>query len=74
MLTGKTFKLDRPVMAFIGDNGGQKHSIIVPLGSTVEVVSGDDRQMAEVLWDGQALTMFVNDLDVPETDEPERPI
>ena len=74
MLMGKTFKLDRAVMAFIADNGGQQHSIIVPAGSTVEVLSGDDSQMADVLWDGQALTMFVHDLDVREAEEPKRPI
>jgi len=71
MLTGKTFTLDRPIMAFTANNGKQQ-SIIVPAGSTVEV-SGCASQMADVLWDGQTLTMFVHDLDVREADEPKRP-
>ena len=57
MLTGKTFKLDRPTMAFITDNGRQ-HSIIVPKGAIVEVVT-HARNMTDILWDGQALTMFM---------------
>jgi len=73
MLTGKTFTLDRAIMAFIANNGRQ-HSIIVPAGSTVEVVSSYASQMADVLWDGQTLTVFVHDLDVREAEEPKRPI
>jgi len=73
MLTGKTFTLDRPTMAFTANNGRQR-SIIVPTGSTVEVVSSYASQMADVLWDGLTLTMFVHDLDVREAEKPKRPI
>ena len=62
-------------MAFVADHGKHR-SVIVPAGSTVEVVSSADSQMAEVLWDGQTLTMFVLDLGVPDdqAEEPQRPI
>jgi len=40
----------------------------------VEVVSSYASQMADVLWDGQTLTVFVHDLDVREAEERERPI
>jgi len=49
-------------MAYTHNNGKQR-ALIVPAGSIVDVESNNINQMADVLWDGQALTMFVHDLD-----------
>jgi hypothetical protein len=64
VLTGKHFRLKVPTigLAWIDD---KRVAIPIPEGSTVVVLSGprpDDMRMIEVLWEGQSLVMFVEDV------------
>jgi hypothetical protein len=77
MLTGKKFKLQRTTLALNVIDGIRK-PVAVPVGNVVEVVSSQKSQedrMVDVLWEGQVLTMFVLDVDVPGTElaEPQYP-
>jgi hypothetical protein len=77
MLTGKKLKLERTSLApNVVD--GNRRSVAIPAGNVVEIVSGQksqDDRMVDVLWEGQALTMFVLDADLPGTEiaEPQYP-
>jgi hypothetical protein len=77
MLAGKEFNLERTSLALNAVDGIRK-SVAVPVGNVVEIVSGQKSQedrMVDVLWEGQVLTMFVLDVDVPGTElaEPQYP-
>lgn len=72
MLTGKRFRLERPTLAINGlDGNGKRQTSYVPAGAIIKVVSGptsaSDR-MVDVLWNGQAFSMFAIDVDVRGTE------
>lgn len=63
MLTGKRFKLSKPVLAFkIPDS--HRVAVAVPAGTILRVVSGpsNGNQRTEVLWQGRVVVMLASDL------------
>ena len=63
MLTGKRFKLRKPILAFNIPNSNRA-AVAVPAGTILRVVSGPssvDRKI-DVLWNYQVVTMFAYDL------------
>ena len=62
---GKKVKLDTPTLGLAAN---RKRQVLVPAESVIEIVSvpTDYQRMVDVLWDGEPLTMFVHDVDVPE--------
>jgi hypothetical protein len=64
MLTGKHFRLKVQTLglALIGD---KRVAVPIPAGSIVVVASGPrphDMRMIDVLWEGQSLVMFAEDV------------
>ncbi len=64
MLTGKSFHLKVPTLglALIGD---KRVAVPIPADSIVIVTGGPrptDMRMVDVLWDGQILAMFAEDV------------
>jgi hypothetical protein len=76
MLTGQKFRLERCTLALeLVD--GHRIPVAIPAGDIVEVVSdsrNEEQRMVDVCWDGEVLSMFVLDVDVPGTEiaEPQR--
>ena len=64
MLTGKRFRLNPPTLGILlGD--GERIAVQLPKDAIVEVTSGprpDDQRMVDVVWEGKALAMFVQDI------------
>jgi hypothetical protein len=68
MLAGKRFKLERATLG-VGHIEGKRRAVTVPVGATLNVVSGPNREgMLNVDWDGQVLEMFAVDVDVRGTE------
>jgi hypothetical protein len=64
VLTGKRFRLKVPTigLALVDD---KRVAVPIPAGSIVVVSSGPrphDMRMIDVLWEGQTLTMFAEDV------------
>ena len=64
VLTGKRFRLKVPTigLALIDD---KRIAVPIPAGSIVVVTGGPrphDMRMIDVLWEGQTLTMFAEDV------------
>ena len=72
MLPGEKFKLDTPT---IGLTANPRRQVLIPAESIIKILSvpTDYRKMVDVLWNGQPLTMFAFDVNVPGTEvaEPE---
>jgi hypothetical protein len=64
VLTGKRFRLNAPTLGILlGD--GERIAVQLPKDAIVEVTSGprpDDQRMVDVVWEGKALAMFVQDI------------
>ena len=70
MLTGRKFKLERETLG-LTSAGGRRTAITLPVGAIFSVVSwptGDGDQMADVIWDSQAVQMFAVDVKVRGTE------
>jgi hypothetical protein len=70
MLTGRKFKVERETLA-LAVVEGRRTAITLPAGAIFRVVSwptGDGDQMADVIWDGQAVQMFAVDVKVRGTE------
>lgn len=67
MLPGQKFKLDTPT---IGLAANRRQQVLIPAESIIKILSvpTDYSKMVDVLWNGQRLTMFVFDVDVPRTE------
>ena len=67
MSPGQKFRLDTPT---IGLAGNRRRQALIPAESIIKIVSvpTDYRRMVDVLWDGQPITMFALDVDVPVTE------
>lgn len=72
MLTGRRFRLERATLAIDGvDGNGKRHTIYVPAGAIIKVVSGPTSagdRMVDVLWDGKPFSMFAIDVNVRGTE------
>lgn len=64
---GRKFKLERETLGLILVEG-RREALTIPVGAIVRVVSGDGDQMADVVWDGQAVQMFTVDIKVRGTE------
>jgi hypothetical protein len=65
VLTGKRFRLKVPTigLALVDD---KRIAVPIPAGSIVVVTGGprpNDMRMVDVLWEGQTLTMFAEDVE-----------
>ena len=67
MSPGQKFRLDTPT---IGLAANRRRQVLIPAESTIKIVSvpTDYQRMVDVLCDGQPLTMFALDVDVPVTE------
>jgi len=64
MLTGKQFKIERATLA-VGNNAeGRRNAVTIPSGSIIKVIAGPNNGdgLVNVLWEGQALEMFLVDI------------
>jgi hypothetical protein len=66
MLTGKRFRLERATLGVGIRDDGKRRAVTIPVGSVIQLASGPDNGngMVNVRWDGQAIEMFLVDLDV----------
>jgi hypothetical protein len=64
LLTGKRFRLKFATLGLTLIDG-RRVAVNIPAESIVEVTGGprpNDRRMVDVLWEGQALVMFAEDV------------
>ena len=62
MLSGKSFRLNRETMS-VQAKGEHRYLVMVPEGAVISVLPGlEDRRTVDVLWQGQALEMFAEDI------------
>jgi hypothetical protein len=64
MLSGKSFRLNREVLA-IENVDGRRTALTLPADAVIEVVSGptpSDKRMVDVRWMHRELVMFAIDL------------
>ena len=62
MLSGRLFRLNRDTMS-VQAEGERRHLVMVPEGAIIRVLPGpEDRSTVDVLWQGQALEMFAEDI------------
>ena len=62
MLSGKLFRLNRETIS-VQAQGEHRHLVMVPEGAVITVLPGsEDRRTVDVLWEGQALEMFAEDI------------
>ena len=64
-MCGRRYRLTTPTIAILPpDDEGHKTTVTIPMGGVVEVTDGaiDGDRLIDVLWEGQAVTMFTQDL------------
>jgi hypothetical protein len=66
MLTGRTFKLRREMLAIATEPDGKRVALTIPGGDSLRVLSGprpDDHRMVDVLWRKRTVVVFADDLE-----------
>ncbi len=62
MLSGKLFRLNRETIS-VQASGEHRHLVMVPEGAVIRVLPGrEDGPTVDVLWEGDALEMFAEDI------------
>jgi len=67
LLSGKTFRLHKDILAIQTEPDGKKVAITIAAGEAFKVLSGpraDDRRMVDITWNKEALVIFADDIEL----------